>query len=272
VKRAVLPTRELAALIEASESRLLHGFFDAARRLRPDAGFECLETCGGLAVFMGAASPLSVATGFGLDARISIGDLERVTHFYHQRGTASVVAVNPLADPSLERALSHLGYAPRLRNNVLAIDAAKSDATRDSRVAEETDATAWAHASARGFTERYSNYEEGALLATAIALGTGVVALSARKGGDIVATGAMSVYGTLASLFAGSTLDEHRGNGYHRAMILDRVARARETGARYARTAAPIGSTSEVNFRSCGFEVLYTRTAWELPPVKSQPA
>jgi hypothetical protein len=178
---------------------------------------------------------------------------------------AARISVNPLADPSLERELVRAGFAPAFRNNVMAIDAAASSAARDARVAQESDAAAWGRASALGFTHRYASDEEGAFLAMTIALGAGVVALSARNGRGIVATGAMVVHDTLASLFAASTLDEHRRSGYHRAMIVDRIARAREAGARYARTSAPIGSQSEANFRYCGFEVLYTRTTWERP-------
>ena len=265
MKRSLLPTRELAGLIEASECRLLHGFFEAAQRLRPDAGFACLEVAGGIATFTGVASPLSQATGIGWGSPVCADDVTRLTRFFHDRGAPARVAVNPLADPSLEYNLSRSGYVPSIRNNVMAIDAARSKAERDDRISEESDAAAWGRASARGFAHRYANDGDGAFLAMSIALGNGVVVLSARNGSAIVATGAMCVHDTLASLFAGSTLDEHRGNGFHRAMILDRIARAREAGARYARTAAPIDSTSEANFRSCGFEVLYTRTAWELP-------
>lgn len=272
MKHAVLPTRELAALIEASEKRLLRGFFEAAQRLRPDSGFACLEIGGGFAAFLGTVSPLSQATGVGFEAAVTAAEIERLTAFYRERGAPARVSVNPLADPSLERLLSHYGYSPSGYNNTLALEIAASTAQRDGHIAEEADAEAWGRASARGFTHRYASDREGSFLATTIALGAGVIALSARQGDQIVATGAMCVHDSLASLFAGSTLDEHRGNGYHRAMILDRVARAREAGAAYVRTSAPIGSTSEVNFRSCGFEVLYTRANWVLPSELSQPA
>lgn len=272
MKRQVLPTRELASLIEASERTLLLGFYHAAKRLRPDAGFERIEIAGGIATFFGTASPLSQATGLGLSAPVSTSDIERLTRFYHERGAPARVSVNPLASLSLERELANAGYSPIVYNNVLAMDTVKTTAQRDARISEETDAAAWGRASARGFSNRYANEEDGSFLAMTIALGTGVTALSARESGQIVATGAMCVHDSLASLFAGSTLDEHRRNGYHRAMIVDRIARAREAGARYARTAAPVASTSEANFRSCGFEVLYTRSAWELPASSSVPA
>ena len=271
MKRDVLPTRELAALIESSECRLLRSFFEAAKRLRPESGFECLEIDGaGFAAFLGTASPLSHAMLAPFDTAVPRADLERLTCFFHDRGAPARISINPLSDPSLERELAGFGYVPCVRNNVLVLDATQSEARRDDRITEERDARAWGLASARGFTHRYASDEEGAFLATTIALGTGVVALSLREGEGIVATGAMLVHDGLASLFAGSTLGEHRGNGYHRAMILDRVARAREAGARYVRTAAPIASTSEANFRSSGFEVLYTRTAWELPVEATQ--
>jgi hypothetical protein len=214
---------------------------------------------------LGAGSPLSQATSIALDAPVCAAELERITAFYHEREATSRVHVNPLADKSLESLLARSGYVPSFRNNVLALDVSLSTAARDARIDREDDADAWGRASAQAFSGRYSSDEEGAFLAKTIALGTGVIPLSARNGSGIVATAAMTVHGELASLFAGSTLETHRGKGYHRAMILDRIARGREAGARYARTSAPIGSTSERNFRACGFEVLYTRTQWELP-------
>jgi hypothetical protein len=265
LKRAVLPTCELATLIEASECRLLRGFYEAAKRLRPDSGFECLEIAGGVATFMGTPSPLSQATGFALEAPISRREIERITKFFHDRGAPSKISVNPLADPSLERELTRAGYVPRIRNNALAIDLSTTLAARDERIRDEPDVAAWGRASSTGFSNRYAGGDDAVFLATTIASAKGVVALSVRNGAGIVATAAILLGGELASLIAGSTLDGHRAKGYHRAMILDRLARARESGARYARASAPIGSTSENNFRACGFEVLYTRDTWELP-------
>lgn len=264
MKRVVLPTCDLAALIEASECRLLRGFYEAGQRLRPDSGFECLEIGGGVATFMGAPSPLSQATGFALEAPITGREIERITKFFHDRGAPSKISVNPLADPSLERELTYAGYVPRIRNNVLAMDLSTASAARDGRIRDETDAVAWGRASSSGFSSRYADSEGGVFLATTIASTNGVIPLSVRNGDGIVATAALLLHGELASLIAGSTLETHRAKGYHRAMIIDRLARARDAGARYARASAPIGSTSENNFRACGFEVLYTRDTWEL--------
>jgi GNAT superfamily N-acetyltransferase len=263
---AALPTRPLAALIEASETVLLHAFLEAASALAPERLFDCAEICGGLAAFMGVNSPLSQTTGVAFSSALDDGAIDRVTRFYHEHGATARVWANPLADQSLEPALARYGYLPRARNNVLALDVTAARAQRDPRVIVETDPRAWGHASWQGFRERHDGEAEGTLLATSIAAGEGVVALAMREGERIVATAAMAVHGQLASLFAGSTLDDRRGNGYHAALVEDRVARAREAGARYARTSAPIGSTSEANFRRCGFHVLYTRTLWELPP------
>ncbi len=259
----MLPTCELAALIEASECLLLRGFYEAAKRLRPDAGFDYLEIAGGVATFTGVASPLSQATSIALDGPVEGTDIELLTRFYHDRGAPSRAWVNPLADPSLERELARAAYVPRVRNNVLAVDLTTAAVARDERITEESDRAAWGRASYAGFSNRYVSKDEGVFLATTIASQTGVIALAARNGDGIVATSALLVHGELASLVAGSTLDAHRGNGYHRAMIRDRLARAREAGARYARASAPIGSTSETNFRACGFNVLYTRILWE---------
>jgi hypothetical protein len=259
----VLPTRELAMLIEASEASLLQAFVDAGRRMRPEASFQTIDVAGGVAAFMGVSSPLSMTTSLGLTNGIDAGEIDRVTHFYHDRGAPARVWVNPLADPSVERLLAKAGYLPIGRNNALAIELSANGFARDARIVEEPDANAWGRISARGFLDRYEGEDEGAFLASTIASGKDVIALTAFENGEAVATGAMIVQGELASLFAGSTLTEHRGEGLHRALVADRLARAREGGARYARTSAPIGSPSEANFRAAGMTVLYTRTLWE---------
>ncbi|HKE35946.1 MAG TPA: hypothetical protein VKB39_00850, partial [Candidatus Baltobacteraceae bacterium] len=205
----------------------MRGFIEAGRRLRPDAGFECKDVAGGVATFMGAASPLSQATSIALETPVSAKDIARITDFYRDRGAPPRISVNPLADASLENELVRAGYAPLTRNNVLAIDASTASTTMDERVTEELDLDAWGRASYAGFSDRYSNGDEGVFLATTIASSDGVVALAIRNGDGIVATSALLMQEDLASLIAGSTLIGHRGKGYHRAMILDRLSRAR---------------------------------------------
>jgi GNAT superfamily N-acetyltransferase len=65
-----------------------------------------------------------------------------------------------------------------------------------------------------------------------------------------------------ATLFAGSTHPAFRRQGWHTELIRDRVARARDAGARLVHAPAGPGSASERNFLRCGFIRLYTRVLW----------
>ncbi len=79
----------------------------------------------------------------------------------------------------------------------------------------------------------------------------------------------MDVRGDCATLFGGSTLTSFRKHGLHGALIRERIAQARDAGARFMRAGATPGSTSERNFQRCGFVTLYTRTLWERRPLVS---
>jgi hypothetical protein len=159
--------------------------------------------------------------------------------------------------------LAEAGYTPSEYDNVLVSDDLAAHALRDERVCVARDLRDWAEASARGFTDREELLPGDADIALLIASSEGVCALEARENRAIVATAGMDIRGEWSGLFAASTLPAFRRRGWHLAMIRDRIARAREAGARFLRANARPGSTSECNFRRCGFTALYTRALWE---------
>jgi hypothetical protein len=175
-----------------------------------------------------------------------------------------MVFVAPAADPSLQRELTTAGYvAGEREQSLLASDDVIGHAERDDRIGVAQDLDAWARASAAGFLERERLEPGEDVIALILATTQGTIALEARDGGRIIATAAMSVTRDNAALFAGSTLTAFRRRGWHAALIRDRVARAREAGARLVRATAGPGSASEKNFVRCGFVRLYTRVLWE---------
>jgi hypothetical protein len=135
---------------------------------------------------------------------------------------------------------------------------------RDERINVATDLDAWIRASVAGFAGRKNNVHDDSL-ARVLVSSPRTIALEARENGAIVATSVMSVRGECASLFAGSVLPEHRHRGWQIAMVRDRIARAREAGARIIHAAAAPAGISERNFHRCGFTTLYTRTRWDRP-------
>jgi GNAT superfamily N-acetyltransferase len=256
-------TRDLDEAIRECEIAGIRSGIETVRRLRPEIGAAGIEVAGGLVAFTGVDSPLSQAVGIGSSAAVTDDEIARVADFYESRGATPRVFVTPLADPSLGRALAAAGYAPSEYENVLASDDFGSHALRDDRIAIATDLDAWARASAQAFTDRETLEPGDELIATIIASSEGVCPLEARDGAAVAATAAMDLRNGCAGLFAGSTMPGFRGRGWHVAMIRDRIARARDAGARLMRATARPASTSERNFQRCGFVTLYTRALWE---------
>jgi GNAT superfamily N-acetyltransferase len=259
----VLLTSELAESIRRAEIAGIRCGLDTARRLRPDAGVASIEVAGGLAVFMGRESPLSEAFGIGTSGPVTAAEIAAITEFYESRNGMPRVFVSPLAHATLAPALAAAGYAPAEYENVLASDAFDPHARRDDRIRAATDLHAWARASAGGFLDGGAVTPDDAFLALTIADSDGVIAVEGIEDGAIASTGAMDVREGCSALFAASTMPGFRRRGWHVALITDRIARARDAGARFLRATARPGSTSERNFHRCGFTTLYTRSLWE---------
>jgi hypothetical protein len=235
----------------------------AARDVAPQLHAETLEIAGGIAGFAGADSPLSEACGIGVFEDVTPDDAARLTRFYLERGTRPRALVSPLCSLTLTDALVNDGYRPVEYQNVFA-RRSDGDEVRDGRIAVTDDARAFGLASASGFLGRQADDGE-ALIGTIIARAATMIALEARVDGLVVATAAMDLRGEIAGLHGASTMPSARRRGWQGTFIRDRVARARELGARYVYGVADVGSASDRNFRRAGFDVLYTRTLWERP-------
>jgi GNAT superfamily N-acetyltransferase len=259
----VLLTQEVAETIRRAEIAGIRCGMETARRLRPGAAVASVEVAGGIAVFMGSESPLSEAFGVGTLAPVTPEDVATITEFYESRRSTPRVFVSPLAHPTLGTALAAAGYVPTEYENVLVSNTFGPYARRDARIRAAADLQEWAIASAGGFLDGGSVTADDEFLALTLASSEGVIPVEALDGGTIVATGALDVRGVCAALFAASTLPASRGQGWHLALIADRIARARDAGARLMRATARPGSASERNFHRCGFTTLFTRSWWE---------
>ena len=258
----MLLTRELYETLARAELTGIREIIATVTQLYPEAGAQSIEVAGGVVAFAGVDSAFSKAFGIGALAPTVAGDLARITEFYASRNTTPRVFVTPLADPALARDLAAAGYAPAEYYNVLVVADPDAHALRDERVNVATDLQAWIRASVAGFAGRRNSVHDDSV-ARILASSPGAIALEACENGAIVATAAMSVRGECAALFAGSTLPEHRHRGWQIAMIRDRIARARDAGARIIHADAAPAGISERNFHRCGFTTLYTRTRWD---------
>lgn len=256
-------TRELDETIRRSEIGGIRCGIATAHRLYPESGATSIELAGGLVAFAGVESPLSQAYGLGTLAPVTEQEIAAITDFYESRAATPKVFVTPMTDPSLGRTLAAGGYAPSEYENVLASDTFNGFALYDERIARTADIGAWVRASTQAFMETQTLKPGDDHIAMLLASSEGVVTLEGHEDDAIVATAAMDRRGECSALFAGSTLPGYRGRGWHIAMIRDRMARARDAGARFMRATARPSSSSERNFHRCGFETLYTRVLWE---------
>lgn len=260
----MLLTRELNEAVRLSEIAGIRCGIATVRRLDPSARAESIEIAGGLVAFTGIDSPLSQAYGIAVSMPLAQDEIACVTEFYETRGATPRIFVTPFSDPELGRGLAAAGYVPSEYENVLASDDLTSSARAHERIGVATDLGAWSRASAQGFMDGAAAPGDERI-AEILSSSEGCIALQGHEGAAIVATAAMDVRGECAAFFGGSTLPEHRGRGWHRALIADRIARARDAGARLLRATARPGSSSERNFVRCGFHTLYTRVLWERP-------
>lgn len=261
----ILLTHELEAKILESERAGIRIALTTTQQLYPEAAAAYVEIAGGIASFTGPESPLSEAYGVGEAVPVSDDDVARITDFYRSRNAKPRVYVTPFSHPSLATALGAAGYVPVEYVSTLASNDFQSCFRRDDRIEPAADLAAWALASTQAFSAGTGAGERSgdSQIATILVQSPGVLPLQLRVGGAIAATAAMDLRDGCATFFGGSTLPAFRGQGFHLALIRDRIARARENGADFIRAGATPGSVSEHNFHRCGFVTLYTRTLWE---------
>jgi GNAT superfamily N-acetyltransferase len=261
---ANVETLALARKIEAGQVSGLRSCVAAALELFPDCGAVLLEVAGGVAPYCGQGSALNDAVGLGMNGPVTRVQVESITEFYRSRDVPPRAMCASYADASLAQELESAGYLPIEKQSVLVAELDRVQARRDPRIVESTDALDWAMHSARGFKNGDVPTEEE-LRTPRIIAATRATVLEGREHGEIAITGAMDVLEDFAALFAASTMPAHRGRGWQTALILDRFARAREAGARFAWAGAEPASASERNFLRCGFQLLGTRVLWEKP-------
>ncbi len=240
---------------------------EAARRVVPEVGAACIDVADGIASFSGIDSPLSFADEIGALGHVTREDVAAITSFFKSRGATPRVIVTPISHPSLEAELTAAGYVPgERRQAALVCTDIPREIARDPRIGIAKDIPAWANASGRAFYGSDDVTPAQRDLALILAATEGAIALEGRDGDAIAVTGVLSLGDASAVFLGGATDPAFRRRGWQLALIRDRVARAREAGARFLRAAAGPGSSSERNFHRCGFVTRYVRATWELPP------
>lgn len=257
--------RAFCDAVERAETAGVRATANNAKLLFPQLHPQAQEIAGGVAAFAGINSPLSEAIGIGLWERAGRDEAEALTAFYRERGAQPRVRLSPHADPDFVHALIAFGYEPLEYENPLVADLATIGARRDSRVTLMRDANEWSAATGSAFMDGAPCDESNMVIGLMVCTPPSTTALEIRQADAIVASGCMDVQGEIAGLFGAGTAPAFRRRGLQTALILDRAARALESGARFCRVTTRPGSISEQNFRRLGFALLYTRTLWGIP-------
>ncbi|MBV8637750.1 MAG: hypothetical protein JO322_06655 [Candidatus Eremiobacteraeota bacterium] len=255
--------RTLALACELGERIGLRKCMEAGQRNYPDLGIDVRDVAGGIVAFSGAGGALSEGTAIGVEADVSAATVHEITAFFGSHHCAPRLTVSPVTNPALAPLLANAGYVPVEYQNTLVAGIDALEGRHDERIREMQNPREWAEASARGFLDGDEPDRDALIVGLLLATG-GATPLEVRDNGRIISTACYAFEEGVVALFAASTIPSHRRQGWQRAMIRERVARAKAAGMRFARVSAVPLSDSERNFRALGFVPLYTRVTWEL--------
>ena len=232
-----------------------------AGNARASAG-EYLDIGGGVAAFAGPTSPLTHAIGLGMRGPVPESDLDKVEEFYRMRHSPCELDLCPLADPSLFDMLGRRSYRISEFNNVLVRRLQAVPETQPGRVEIVTDADLWARTLTAGFLEKEEVESHELAPGLHLAAMPGTVLFLAAIEGAAAAGGAARIQGTLATLFADSTLARYRNRGLQKELIAARLQWAASQGTQWATASTLPGSVSQWNYVRAGFQIAYTKASF----------
>lgn len=225
-------------------------------------GAACLEAAGGIALFLGAESPLTQAVGMGLSGPVTASELDSIETFFRSRGARVSIDLCPLADPGLLELLAGRGYRAGEFNNVLIkpLGASEISLVPRARRAVAGEQDLWAHTAGHGFFEQAELTSEEMDVGRAIFSMPGALCYFAvTESGEAAGGAALAVNSGLATLFADSVIAQYRRRGLHRELIAARLNEAMALGCDLATASTQPGSASQRNFERAGFHVVYTK-------------
>ena len=217
---------------------------------------------GGWAIFHAIDSPVTQAIAVGMSGAVGSADLDRLEAFFHCRGSAAIIDLCTLADPSLLAMIQERGYRVREISNVLVrpLDPAEEFQIRPGIEIEPVTSAeypAWARLVMQGFAGQDDVPEEQvAMMASGNPWPEAFFGLSDASRG---AGAAMDVHAGLATFFGDATLVRARGHGLQLALIRHRLRRAAQLGCDLATASVAPGGVSHRNYERAGFQLVYGR-------------
>jgi len=231
------------------------------------------EFAGGAAVFAGVGSPMTHALGIGMRGAVQEGEMERMERFFWDRGSACLIDLCPLADPSVIAFVESRPYRIIEFNNVLARRIQPDEgfgAVVGVQGVAEPDAGVWAQVVSEGFAEYMPVTEEMVRMMTTACKANQCwlawdepAGLSTPKSVRVerapVAGAAMNVQNRVALFSGDASLVSARRKGWQAALIQARLAAAQQQACEIAMVTVLPGSASHRNYERAGFELIYMR-------------
>lgn len=263
----------LSRRLEHAEGNACMEFARARKRLFPESGAEWIKCGGAYAVFDGVESPITQTFGLGIFEELSVGTLDTIENFFHDRGAPVFHEVSPLAGTAAFDLLCIRGYRPMEISSVLYRPVTPPDGPDNTtgrsnitvRVTGPDEAVLWSEINSRGWSHEHPELEtflrELGLLASAREQS---ICFLGEIDGRPGAAAMLSLHEGVA-LFGGSaTIPELRCKGLHAALLEERMCWAFEHGCDLAMMVALAGSESQRNAERKGFRIAYTRMKWQL--------
>jgi GNAT superfamily N-acetyltransferase len=251
----ILADHALARRVETADA--LNAQACAAQR----PGSATLEAAGGIAVFLGAESPLTHAVGMGLNGPVRDAELLGIEAFFRSRGAPVSFDLSPLADAALFQSLSERGYRVTEFNNALVRRLAQYEISLTPRVrrALSGEDDRWAHTLGEGFFEHAELTEDEMDIGRDLFRMPGSVCYLASVDGEPAAGAALAIRSGLATLCADGTISRFRARGLQSELIAARLNEAAAQGCDLATASTLPGSQSQRNYERLGFQVAYTK-------------
>lgn len=258
----MLELAQIAALEERRQAELLAA---VAPVVRPFAG--------GVMGFHEPGSWQNQASGVGLDGPVEDAEVEVMVEFYVSRGVEPRVELSPFAHPSLIEALGRRGFVVREFEHVLARELQADEdfeailpfgrpAGLELELVDKTDAAAIELAALTTLRGFYPDAEVPTAMLDACRstlLLDSTLTFIARIDGELAAAGSLSRGSQVASLMGVSTESAFRRRGIQQALMVARLAAAREQGCVLTTIGSRPGMSTERNAIRLGFRVAYTK-------------
>jgi GNAT superfamily N-acetyltransferase len=211
------------------------------------------------AMGIGIGSPMTHAMGIGMSGPVPNEEMERLEEFFRKRGSACLIDLCPMADPSVIAFVQSRPYRVIEFNNVLARRVESDElfaSVPGARLISEDEAPIWARVVSAGFCEYMPVTEE--MIATMA--GTCKISecwIAGDAPGE--AGAAMMIQQGTAILTGDATIPSARGKGWQAGLIRERLAAAQRQGCDLAMTTVLPGSGSHRNYERAGFQLIYMR-------------